>query len=34
MQVIYAVENPPAFLQPGMLVDVAVAAKPAAATQP
>ena len=34
MQVIYAVENPPAFLQPGMLVDVAVAAKPAATTQP
>lgn len=34
MQVIYAVENPPAFLQPGMLVDVAVAAKPAAPTQP
>ena len=34
MQVIYAVENPPAFLQPGMLVDVAVAAKPAASTQP
>jgi multidrug efflux pump subunit AcrA (membrane-fusion protein) len=34
MQVIYAVEHPPAFLQPGMLVDVAVAAKPAAATQP
>jgi len=34
MQVIYAVEKPPAFLQPGMLVDVAVAAKPAAATQP
>ncbi len=34
MQVIYAVESPPAFLQPGMLVDVAVAAKPAATTQP
>jgi len=34
MQMIYAVENPPAFLQPGMLVDVAVAAKPAATTQP
>ncbi|MCX5650711.1 MAG: HlyD family efflux transporter periplasmic adaptor subunit [Planctomycetota bacterium] len=34
MQVIYAVEHPPAFLQPGMLVDVAVAAKPAAPTQP
>ena len=34
MQVIYAVENPPAFLQPGMLVDVAVSAKPAATTQP
>ncbi len=34
MQVIYAVENPPAFLQPGMLVDVAVAAKPAVSTQP
>ena len=28
MQVIYALENPPAFLQPGMLVDVAAAAKP------
>jgi multidrug efflux pump subunit AcrA (membrane-fusion protein) len=28
MQVIYAFENPPAFMQPGMLVDVAVAAKP------
>ncbi len=27
VQVIYAFENPPAFLQPGMLVDVAVAAK-------
>ncbi|MBI1304342.1 MAG: HlyD family efflux transporter periplasmic adaptor subunit [Phycisphaera sp.] len=27
MQVIYAIENPPAFLQPGMLVDVAVATK-------
>ncbi|MDI9403815.1 MAG: efflux RND transporter periplasmic adaptor subunit [Limnohabitans sp.] len=27
LQVIYALENPPAFLQPGMLVDVAVAAK-------
>jgi hypothetical protein len=26
--VIYALENPPPFLQPGMLVDVAVAAKP------
>ena len=25
MQVIYSIENPPAFLQPGMLVDVAVA---------
>lgn len=34
MQVIYAVENPPAFLQPGMLVDVAVAAKPSTETQP
>jgi multidrug resistance efflux pump len=30
MQVIYAIENPPAFLQSGMLVDVAVAAKPVA----
>jgi multidrug efflux pump subunit AcrA (membrane-fusion protein) len=29
MQVIYALENPPAFVQPGMLVDVAAAAKPA-----
>ena len=28
VQVIYALENPPAFLQPGMLVDVATAAKP------
>ncbi len=28
IQVIYALENPPAFVQPGMLVDVAVAAKP------
>ena len=28
VQVIYALENPPPFLQPGMLVDVAVAAKP------
>jgi hypothetical protein len=28
MQVIYAFENPPAFMQPGMLVDVAIAAKP------
>lgn len=28
VQVIYALENPPAFLQPGMLVDVAAAAKP------
>jgi multidrug efflux pump subunit AcrA (membrane-fusion protein) len=28
MQVIYALENPPDFLQPGMLVDVAAAAKP------
>jgi len=28
MQVIYALENPPAFVQPGMLVDVAAAAKP------
>jgi multidrug efflux pump subunit AcrA (membrane-fusion protein) len=27
MQVIYVIENPPAFLQPGMLVDVAVATK-------
>lgn len=27
VQVIYALEKPPAFLQPGMLVDVAVAAK-------
>jgi hypothetical protein len=27
MQVIYSIENPPAFLQPGMLVDVAVATK-------
>lgn len=30
MQVIYALENPPEFLQPGMLVDVAIAAKPTA----
>jgi hypothetical protein len=29
MQVIYALENPPAFVQPGMLVDVAAATKPA-----
>ena len=28
VQVIYALESPPPFLQPGMLVDVAVAAKP------
>lgn len=28
VQVIYALENPPAFVQPGMLVDVATAAKP------
>jgi HlyD family secretion protein len=28
MQVIYALENPPPFLHPGMLVDVAIAAKP------
>jgi multidrug resistance efflux pump len=34
MQVIYAIENPPSFLQSGMLVDVAVAAKPAGGTQP
>ncbi len=27
VQVIYAMENPPAFVQPGMLVDVAVASK-------
>ncbi len=27
VQVLYALENPPVFLQPGMLVDVAVAAK-------
>ncbi|MFM7135288.1 MAG: HlyD family secretion protein, partial [Planctomycetota bacterium] len=31
VQVIYALENPPAFLQPGMLVDVAVAARTATA---
>jgi multidrug efflux pump subunit AcrA (membrane-fusion protein) len=29
MQVIYALENPPDFVQPGMLVDVAAASKPA-----
>ena len=28
VQVIYALENPPEFIQPGMLVDVATAAKP------
>jgi hypothetical protein len=34
VQVIYALDNPPAFLQPGMLVDVAVAAKSAAPSAP
>ena len=31
LQVIYALENPPEFIRPGMLVDVAAEAKPAAA---